>query len=113
MNLIPAKIEGNQAYVNGSNIKLGRGYGKLNGKIEIGVRPEYLKLSSSSGLPVNIRRVEDVGRHKIVRADFFGNDINIIAPEGEQISDNMNKITFDPAKINVYANDWRVKGEAA
>lgn len=113
MNLIPAKIEGNQAYVNGSNIELGHGYGKLEGKIEIGVRPEYLKLSSSSGLPVNIRRVEDVGRHKIVRADFFGNEINIIAPEGESINDNMNKITFDPAKINVYANDWRVKGEAA
>jgi len=113
MNLIPAKIDDNQAYVNGSKIELGRGYANLSGKVEIGVRPEYLKLSSKTGLPVNIRRVEDVGRHKIIRADFFGSDINIIAPEGEAISDNMNKITFDPAKINVYANDWRVKGEAA
>ncbi|MBG18848.1 MAG: ABC transporter ATP-binding protein [Rhizobiales bacterium] len=113
MNLFPANIEGNRAYVNGTEIDLGRGYGKPEGKVEIGVRPEYLKLSSTAGLPVNIRRVEDVGRHKIVRAEFFGHDINIVAPEGTPVGADMTKVTFDPAKINVYANDWRIAGEAA
>ena len=113
MNLFPANIEGNRAYVNGTEIDLGRGYGKPEGKVEIGVRPEYLKLSSTAGLPVNIRRVEDVGRHKIVRAEFFGHEINIVAPEGTPVGADMTKVTFDPAKINVYANDWRIAGEAA
>ena len=113
MNVMPAKVEGDKAYVNGAQIQLGRGYGKLDGKVEIGVRPEFSSLSQAGGLPVNVRRVEDVGRHKIIRADFFGTDINIIAPEGAAIAADMNRVTFNPDKVNVYANDWRVKGEAA
>ncbi|MCB1385940.1 MAG: ABC transporter ATP-binding protein [Nitratireductor sp.] len=113
MNVIPARIEGDQAYVDGAQIPLGRGYGKLEGKVEIGVRPEFTSLSQTGGLPVNVRRVEDVGRHKIIRADFFGNEINIIAPEGTPIRSDMNRVTFNPEKVNVYANDWRVTGEAA
>ncbi len=113
MNLIPAQVEGKTANIGGTNIELGRGYGKLEGNVQIGVRPEYVKLSAKSGLPVNIRRIEDVGRHKIVRAELFGSDINIVAPEGSPVSKDMNRISFDPARINVYANDWRVAGEAA
>ncbi|MCU9850008.1 ABC transporter ATP-binding protein [Defluviimonas sp. WL0024] len=113
MNVIPATIEGNVANVNGSRVPLSQAFGKLDGKVEIGVRPEYATLSASEGLPVKVRRVEDVGRHKIIRAEFFGNDINIIADEGAAIGADMNRVVFDPAHINVYANDWRVEGEAA
>jgi glycerol transport system ATP-binding protein len=113
MNVIPALVEGNVATINGSHIPLGRGYGKLAGKIEIGVRPEFTRLSATDGLPVKVRRVEDVGRHKIVRADFFGKDINIIAGESAEIGADLNRVVFDPAHVNVYADDWRVEGEAA
>ena len=113
MNLFPARIDGSRAYVNGSEIDLGRGYGQPKGNVQIGVRPEYLKLSSKSGLPVNIRRVEDVGRHQIVRAEFFGHDINIVAPEGTPVGSDMTRVDFVPGKINVYADDWRIDGEAA
>ena len=64
-------------------------------------------------MPVNVRRVEDVGRHRIVRAEFFGNDINIIVPEGMPVSSDMNRVAFQPDRVNVYADDWRVQGEAA
>ena len=113
MNIIPAHIEGNRAHINGSSLTLGHGYGALDGDVVIGVRPEYARLSANEGLPVHIRRVEDVGRHRIVRADFFGTDINIIAPEGAPLGADMTRVVFDPAHVNVYANDWRVKGEAA
>ena len=112
MNVIPAQIEGNVAHVNGSQIALTRGYTDLSGKVEIGVRPEFARLSRDEGLPVNIRRVEDVGRHKIVRADSFGQELNIIAGEDDSISPDMTRVTFDPAHVNVYANDWRVPGAA-
>ena len=113
MNVIPARIEGSRAYVNGADIALSRGYGALDGKVEIGVRPEFARLSETDGLPVKIRRVEDVGRHKIVRAEFFGSDINIIAGEDDVISTDMNRVSFDPERVNVYHNDWRVAGQAA
>ena len=113
MNVIPAKVEGNRAYVEGTELPLSRGYGALEGKVEIGVRPEFVRLSQTGGLPVKVRRVEDVGHHKIVRAEFFGHEINIIAGEDERITADATRVTFDPAHVNVYANDWRVNGEAA
>ncbi len=113
MNVIPARVDGNRAYVEGTELPLSRGYGALQGKVEIGVRPEFVRLSQNGGLPVKVRRVEDVGRHKIVRAEFFGHEINIIAGEDERITADATRVTFDPAHVNVYANDWRVNGEAA
>ncbi|HBM61404.1 MAG TPA: ABC transporter ATP-binding protein [Citreicella sp.] len=112
MNVIPAQVSGSTAMVNGSEIRLTRGYSGLSGKVEIGVRPEFARLSRDEGLPVKIRRVEDVGRHKIVRADFFGQDLNVLAGEDESISPDMTRVTFDPAHVNVYVNDWRVPGAA-
>ena len=113
MNVIPARVEGATAHVGGAEIALGQGYGALSGKVEIGIRPEFARLSQTEGLPVKVRRVEDVGRHKIIRADMFGQEINIIAGEDDRISPDMNRVAFDPAQVNVYADDWRVKGAAA
>ena len=113
MNVISADITGKVANVHGTSLALNRGYNDLNGKVEIGVRPEFVALTKGHGLPVNVRRVEDVGRHKIVRADLFGNEINILAREGMEISPDMNRVTFDPEHVNVYVNDWLKAGEVA
>ncbi|WP_353474881.1 ABC transporter ATP-binding protein [Salipiger sp. H15] len=115
MNVIPAKVEGTKAYINGSSFELGAGYRAMDGKVEIGVRPEFAQLSTNEGLPVKVRRVEDAGRHKIIRAEFFGHDINIVAGEDDRIGADMTRVRFDPAHVNVYRDDWRVapEGEAA
>lgn len=113
MNVIPATVDGMYADVQGSAVKLPAHFGKLSGKVEIGVRPEFITLTEGEGLPVKVRRVEDVGRHKIVRAELFGNDINIVAAEGANISPDMNRIKFDEDQVNVYVNDWRTEGKAA
>ncbi|WP_333868545.1 ABC transporter ATP-binding protein [Cypionkella sp.] len=109
MNVIDAQINGTLALVAGVQMDLAAGYAPLDGKVQIGVRPEFIHLGTgSAGLPVQIRRVEDVGRHKIVRASLNGQEINLIAAEGAEISADMNRVVFDPAGINVYRNDWRV-----
>ncbi|WP_321344658.1 ABC transporter ATP-binding protein [Breoghania sp.] len=113
MNILPATVEGDRAMINGASVPLASHYAPLKGKVEIGVRPEFARLSATDGLPVRIRRVEDVGRHKIVRAECFGRDINIIAREDETIAADMTRVAFDQTRINVYADDWRVTGEAA
>ncbi|MEM0899255.1 MAG: ABC transporter ATP-binding protein [Pseudomonadota bacterium] len=113
MNVIPAQVDGAAAYVHGEKINLGRVYHGLNGKIEIGIRPEFASLSNKGGLPVSIKRVEDVGRHRIVRAETMDNELNIVVPEGMPVDADMTNVTFDPKHVNVYADDWRVRGEAA
>ena len=111
MNVLPAAVAGPAAHVHDVAIPLGQSFAKLDGKVEIGVRPEFVTLTEGHGLPVTIRRVEDVGRHKIIRADLFGKEINIVAGEDQMISPDMNRVTFDPDRINIYVNDWLQEGE--
>lgn len=110
MNLIPASVAGTQATVHGAQVALGQRYGTLNGDVKLGVRPEFVTLTDGDGLPVKVRRVEDVGRHKIIRADLFGNEINIVAAEGTEITPDMTRVAFDTAQVNVYVDDWRQQG---
>ncbi|MDO6590030.1 ABC transporter ATP-binding protein [Loktanella sp. D2R18] len=115
MNLFDATINGATATIANTPVDLGTGYASA-GRLQIGVRPEFIQLSTDgTGIPAQIKRVEDVGRHKIVRLDVNGQKIAAIANEGASIPANANHITFDPKGINVYANDWRVApaGEAA
>ena len=113
MNVIPAEVNGANAVVHGAQISLGAHFEQPTGRVELGVRPEFVKLTEQDGLPVKIRRVEDVGRHKIVRAELFGSEINIVAPEDMSISPDMNRVNFEKDKVNVYVNDWRIEGRAA
>ncbi|MGR3661082.1 MAG: ABC transporter ATP-binding protein [Paracoccaceae bacterium] len=114
MNLLDAKVTGDKAVVAGTQISLGKDYGTPVGKVELGIRPEFISLQTGDeGLPVTIRRVEDVGRHRIVRADFHGTEVNVIVPEGENISPDVNRIVFDMSGINVYADSWRVAPKVA
>ena len=113
MNLLDAEIRGTQAIVGGLSVPLGAGYGALSGRTQIGIRPEYASLTAGEGLPARIKRVEDVGRHRIVRAEVAGFAVSVILPEGQPVDASQTHIRFEPAKINVYANDWRVQGKAA
>ena len=114
MNLLDARIEGARAHLGGGGaVALGQAYGPLSGRTQIGIRPEYVTLTEGDGLPVSIRRVEDVGRHRIVRAELAGQPLNVIAEEGARLPAGAAHVRFAPAKVNVYADDWRVAGEAA
>ena len=108
MNLFDAKVAGSSALVQGAEVALGASYGPLKGRVQIGIRPEYVTFGET-GLPVTVRRVEDVGRHRIVRAELGGQAVNGILPEGSSLP-ALPHVSFQPEKINVYADDWRVSG---
>ncbi len=116
MNLFDAEIDGETANIGGTKVALGAGYRPKAGKVQVGVRPEFVRLSTDgTGVPAKITRVEDVGRHKIIRLDVAGKPISAIADEGADVSSDVTHITFETKGINVYADDWRVaaEGEAA
>lgn len=108
MNFLDAKIDGNTAVINGEAIALGDQYQNIAGRTQIGIRPEFAKLTNKGGLPFTLKRVEDVGRHRIVRGEVMGTAFNMIADEGQDVSEAQTRVVFDPAKISVYADDWRV-----
>jgi glycerol transport system ATP-binding protein len=111
MNVLPAKIDGASAVVGGEAIALGFAPEfKSGARTEIGIRPEFATLGRE-GMAVNIAKVEDIGRQKIVRAEFAGQPFSIVVPEDGEIPADA-RLSFDPAAINVYVDSWRVGPEA-
>lgn len=118
MNFLEAKVSGSRAVIDGYEIPLGAAYsnGPLEGRVQLGIRPEFCALSDvGDGLPVQIERVEDVGRHRIVRARAAGTELNISVPEGAPVPADSNRLILAPEQINIYADNWRVApiGEAS
>jgi len=107
MNFIPVTVEGRQARLGSQLIELPGAPKASAGEIELGIRPEYVRIGRQ-GLPVSVSKVEDVGRHKVVRAKLEGRDIAAILGEDEEIPSEP-KLSFDPAGINIYADSWRVE----
>ncbi len=115
MNFGPARVSGMWAVVAGHEIALGRAYPALpvGARIEIGVRPEFITLTrDDDGLPFTIRRVDDVGRLKVVRGELGDLPLNIVADADQTIPAGDARIRLDPARVHVYADDHRVEGEA-
>jgi len=110
MNLLPATVQGNRATVAGTEIPLAANYTPPRGRVQIGIRPEYATLTAGQGLPFTLRRVEDVGRHRIIRGEVAGQPVNVIAPEGMAVGTDLTHVSFAPDRISVYADDWRVTG---
>jgi glycerol transport system ATP-binding protein len=116
MNVIDAEVLGRTAKVGGVKVDLGADYATPKGRVQLGVRPEFMHLSNNaSGLPARVLRVEDVGRHKILRLEVMGQEMAAIAPEGSEVAADANYVRLSADAINVYANDWRVSpmGESA
>ena len=108
MNIIPADVVGNQATIGNHSVDLKGGYSDLTGKVELGIRPEFVSLNGTgSGLPAQVTGVDDIGRFKIVHATIDGNEINIVLNEGENIPSDP-KIIFETSRINIYQDDHLV-----
>jgi glycerol transport system ATP-binding protein len=111
MNVLPARIEGDRAHVGAAAIPLGAGYAPLGAavKSEIGIRPEFLRLAAGTdGFSVALKRVEDIGRHKILRCELDGRPLAAIAPEAAEIPADGIRLSADPAHVHVYADGHRV-----
>lgn len=113
MNLLNADIRGDKAMIGGAEVALGTSYGTPQGRTQIGIRPDYAELTTGDGLPFTVTRVEDVGRHRVVRGLAAGQPVNVIAHEGQPITADLTHVRFAPERINVYADDWRVQGGTA
>src|SRR3546814_815282 len=112
MNVLPCEVDGDRARVGGCEIALGRGYPTLDGRIELGIRPEFVRLGRpGEGLPIEVTRVEDIGRFKIVRARLDGLGFDAVLPEGAEVPQGASAV-IDPAHMNIYRDSQLVRDEA-
>ncbi len=112
MNILPCKIDNGESRFAGNLVqtassKLPDNY---TGKLEIGVRPEFVYFDEG-GFPVEIIKVDDLGRYQIVVAQHDDNTIKMIVPEDIQIPSENARIVFAPKQTRIYADDWVVDQE--
>jgi glycerol transport system ATP-binding protein len=112
MNVMPAAIAGREAHVGGHVIPLPHSYRPASGRVELGVRPEFVRLvDGAEGLPIKVKAVEDVGRYKIVRAHLGDLAFNAVVKEGVAIPESPRAV-FDPAHLIVYVDSHLVEAES-
>jgi glycerol transport system ATP-binding protein len=83
-------------------------------RIELGIRPEFARLSPTGlGLPVRVRRVDDIGRARIARVDMAGLPLAASVPEAMGPVGEDAFLVLDPRHIHIYADGHLVAGEGA
>jgi glycerol transport system ATP-binding protein len=107
MNVMPVAVTGATASIGDQTIALSAAPKLSSGaKVELGIRPEFVRLSRE-GMAIDIAKVEDIGRLKIVRAQFCGQPLSIVLSEDDEIPADP-RVTFDPGAIGIFADSWRV-----
>src|SRR5580692_10484405 len=99
MNLMPAKVSGSRALVDGAELQLSAVYPDLpkGQRVQIGVRPDYTELSSIGGVPVQVRRVADLGRKRLAYVSLGNHPLVVSIPrEMDGVGEVVN-ISIDPA----------------
>jgi glycerol transport system ATP-binding protein len=112
MNLLPARVNGNVARVAGHDITLGAGYPGVTGPVQLGIRPDFARLCATGGLPVQVRKVEDLGRRRLARVSLGPHEMVATIPPGVPVPPpgSMALLEFDQAMVHVYVDDRRVQG---
>jgi glycerol transport system ATP-binding protein len=111
MNLVSADVADNVAHVAGHTIALGARYPTLSDKAtKLGFRPDYASLVPDGGVPVQIRKVEDLGRRRLARVALGPHEIFATVPDDMTIGGEQAGLTIRPDRLFVYVNDEIVAG---
>jgi glycerol transport system ATP-binding protein len=109
MNLLPCTVRDGVPYFSGQAIDVGQAVAPpAEAKtLELGVRPEFVTLDDA-GVPVDIVKVSDAGRYRIVEARHDAVAIKLLVAEGKDLPADKAHLRFDPAHTRVYADGWMV-----
>jgi glycerol transport system ATP-binding protein len=107
MNVLPCEVHGSLARVGAHSIVLAGNYSPLDGELELGVRPEHVTLLeqgvTEDALPVSIRGVADLGRHKVVELGLDDYTLQALLPENRPLP-VAPAILLQPEQVKIYRN---------
>ncbi|SDB54705.1 ABC transporter ATP-binding protein [Bauldia litoralis] len=114
MNVLPCSVEDGVAIFAGHRVETinAAGYRGGAGHVELGVRPEFVTLADE-GIPVEVIKVSDAGRYRIVETAGAGEIIKLLLPEEDAVPEGTAHVRFDPAHSQIYENGWMVNGAAS
>ncbi len=111
MNVLPAEIRDGGAFFQGNHVPTEGPVITGDGKIEIGVRPEFVALGES-GLTGQVHKVSDVGRHLVVETMVGGQKVAAILNGPAPNPGDTVHLRFKQTQTRVYADGWLATEEA-
>jgi glycerol transport system ATP-binding protein len=112
MNFIPCTRRGDTVRIDGSDIELAMTGAPAAGKLELGIRPEFVELSRVAGdatLEAKVTRVEDLGNFKLVTARLAGHEVKVKLADGREVPGETAHLGFPRRWSRLYA-DGRLVG---
>ncbi len=116
MNFLECTLEGNVARVDGASIALdektaAKGH-NAQGRLELGIRPMYLKVQTEpvDGMAqARVRAVEDLGSYKVVTLTLADKTLKATLPEGKPVPESEVWLGFPPQWTRLFADGWLIK----
>jgi glycerol transport system ATP-binding protein len=107
MNLLPCELSDGVPRFRGIAIETAAPVrpGVASQRLEIGVRPEFVRFAPA-GVPVQIERITDSGRFRIVHARHEDQPIRLLVGENESVPAERGFLAFDANHTQVYADGW-------
>ena len=116
MNLLPCRLDGGAAVIDGEHIALADGLGaraeRAGGELQLGIRPEFLKLHATQveqGVSVRITLVEDLGNYKMITVRLGERTLQAKVPEDEEVRGDQGWLVFPPEWLRLYADGHLVE----
>ena len=109
MNLLPCEISGGVPTFAGQQVPTEHAIADAEegARLEIGVRPEFVSFGTD-GVPVDVIKVADAGRYRIVDTRHGDTVIKLLVADGEPVPAHGGHVRFDPAHTQVYADGWMI-----
>lgn len=116
MNFLPCTIEGNVARVNGASIMLDEKTASkavgLQGELELGIRPMYLKVHANEvadSVAARVKSVEDQGSCKVMTISLGDQTLKARLAEQDAVPDGQAWLTFPKQWTKLFADERLVK----
>ena len=111
MNILPCKIDGSNARLNGNVVPLDPAYAeraqRATGKLELGIRPEFVRYrarETEGFMAAEVTSVEDLGDYKIVTARLAGQLVKAKVGDDVAVSGGAAWLAFPPEWTRLYAD---------
>jgi glycerol transport system ATP-binding protein len=105
MNVLPCDAQGDHAVFEGHKVALEGAVTGHGGDVKLGVRPEHVSIGGT-GVPAQVIKVSDVGRHFVVEAQVGQSRLKAITEETAPEQGETVNLSFIPEKTRVYRDGW-------
>lgn len=117
MNVIPCELDGGCAVVGELRMPLPDSVvaeaRRRGGRLELGVRPEFLRLSTQAtdgAVAVMVTDRNDLGTYEVVTVQMGAHTLSVKVPENSPLTGSTAYLGFPAQWTRLYADGWRVRG---